>query len=99
MIGWLKERIKWWIAGEEMAELNRWRFQHNYYRLCLYDIELVRDTLESLKARVDMKSVNCCLPPFGDGPFGVDGIRARWDESRCKGVKVTPPNPDGNRPQ
>lgn len=99
MIDWLKERLKWWIAGKEMAELNRWRFQHNYYRLCLYDVELVRDTLESLKARVDMKSVNCCLPPFGDGPFGVDGIRARWDESRSKVVTVTVPNPDGNLPQ
>ena len=85
MIGWLKERIKWWIAGKEMAELNRWRFQHNYYRLCLYDIDPLRETLESLEARVKMQSVNICLPPPAQGPLGVDGLRYRW-EAHCKKI-------------
>lgn len=77
MLGWLRGRLKWWIAGEELAELHRWRVQWHEYRRWLDEFKEVGEALDSMKANVEGQSLDACLPPTGEGPWTVEGVRAR----------------------
>lgn len=93
----MREWLKWKIAPEEMAELERWRVEWNEYRAWLAEFELVAMALDNLRAEVDGKeSLDACHPPGEKGPWGVHGLRERMralasNDSRRNAAPVAAP--------
>lgn len=50
---WVKTRIKWFVAFEEMRELQRWQVQWEEHRRWMASFPDVRDTLDHLRQEVD----------------------------------------------
>ena len=45
MLHWLRQRLMWWIAGRELAELQRWRVQWHLYRRWLAEFPDVGEAM------------------------------------------------------
>lgn len=73
----MKNWLKWLIAGNEIAELNRWRVMWHEYRAWLSEFKPVGLALDNLKAEVTGQQLNACFPPSVDGPWTVSGLRER----------------------
>lgn len=46
-------RLKWWIAGKELAELERWRVQWQEHRRWFAEFKSVAVALDHMKSEVD----------------------------------------------
>ena len=46
-------RLKWWIAGKELAELERWRVQWQEHRRWFAEFKSVSAALDHMQAEVD----------------------------------------------
>ena len=81
MLKWLRNRLKWWIAGDELAEVERWRIRcHEYDRwLAAYpDIALVLQNLRAMAGGAGCtSSIAVNVPWIGpeDGPWDISGLR------------------------
>ena len=51
------KRLKWWIAGKELAELERWRVQWQEHRRWFAEFPSVAAALDHMAAEVDGKPV------------------------------------------
>ena len=82
MLTWLRLRVKWWIAGRELAELQRWQVQWHLYRRWLAEFPDVGEAMDSLQAAAKGERLNNCLPAHGDGPWSVEALRDRLRAKR-----------------
>ena len=51
------ERMKWWFAGREMAELHRWRTRWQVYRQWMAMFPEVAISLDAMKEDVDQGKI------------------------------------------
>lgn len=86
MLTWLRLRVKWWIAGRELAELQRWQVQWHLYRRWLAEFQDVGEAMDSLQAAAKGEGLNSCLPAHGDGPWSVEALRDRLRTRRGRGA-------------
>lgn len=54
----LPEWLKWWIAPNEMAELEQWRIQWTEHRRWFAEFTVAATALDSLKSRIDGEPVS-----------------------------------------
>lgn len=81
MLKWFRNRLKWWIAGDEMAEVERWRIRCMEYDrwLASYpDIALVLQNLRAMAGGAGCTSnIAVDVPWIGPnaGPWDINGLR------------------------
>jgi len=76
MLLYIKHKLKWMLAREELEELGRWRLKQDQYRSWLCGFKDVCVVLDNLKAEVNGESsFDASHPPGLEGPWTVDGLR------------------------
>lgn len=95
MLKWLRHRLKWWIAADEMAEVERWRIRCREYDrwLASYpDIALVLRNLGAMAEGNSYPSSNIAVdvPWLGPdaGPWDINGLRVHVARLRTAGVAL-----------
>ena len=83
MSEWIRTRLKWLIAGDEMAEVERWRVRCSEYDrwLAAYpDIALVLQNLRGVaQGRLESMGIELDVPWPTDapGPWGINALRVK----------------------
>lgn len=81
MFARIKTRLKWWIAGDEMAEVERWRVRCSEYDrwLASYpDISLVLQNLRAMASGEPTSmsgSLDVPWPTAELGPWDINALR------------------------
>ena len=71
MITWLK----WRIAGDELAELHRWRVHHDMYRRWLAEFGDIAMVLDNLQAVAMGEQLDMSDAPSTSGPWTIEALR------------------------
>lgn len=104
MTKWIRTRLKWLIAGDEMAEVERWRVRCSEYDrwLAAYpDIALVLQNLRGVaQGRLESMGIelNVPWPTDAPGPWGVNALRvkvARMRDGIGESRREPPPSAQG----
>lgn len=88
MSEWIRTRLKWLIAGDEMAEVERWRVRCSEYDRWLAeypDITLVLQNLRGVaQGRLESMGIelNVPWPTDAPGPWGINALRVKVTRMR-----------------
>jgi hypothetical protein len=101
---WLRNRLKWWIAADEMAEVERWRVRCSEYDRWLAnypDIALVLQNLRAMAGGDGCTSTIAVDVPWidsGAGPWEINALRVWVARLRATALPPPPAPPQGEEP-
>lgn len=73
---YLRDKLKYHLAKEEIEELGRWQRYHSDYRAYLCEFKDICLVLDNLEIEVKgSRSLNICRPPSTKGPWDIWGLR------------------------